>query len=169
MYVDGDTLEDPRKVTALVVACYVVAVGAAVGFAIAPTPTVLPHASVALRVLAVGLLGLGGIVGAPTAWLGKWWLERAAATACLGGVLVLLFDVVVLLHPNEPNLMAPVLTLTTALFSTGLWASRILRINVQPYAPGRGPEMPEMQADKLIAHIIAEDYGHQGGADPPRV
>ena len=160
------TMEEPRTITALMVFFYTVAVGAAVGFAIVPTPHPLPHSNFVLQVLAVGLLGLGGLIGAPTAWLGKWWLERACATACLGGMFVLLFDVAVLLHPQKPNLAAPVLTLTAVLFSMGLWGTRILRINGQPYAPGRGPETPEMQADKLLAHIIAEDHEHQGWANP---
>ena len=166
LYTLWGTLEEPRTITALMVFFYTVAVGAAVGLAIVPTPHPLPHTNAVLQVLAVGLLGLGGLIGAPTAWLGKWWLERAGATACLGGMLVLLFDVAVLLYPQEPNLAAPVLTLTAVLFSMGLWGTRILRINGQPYAPGRGPETPEMQADKLLAHIIAADHEHHGGANP---
>lgn len=154
------TVEEPKWTTTIMVAGYLVAIATAIGFIVVPTPHPLPYTNLVLQVLAVGMLALGGIIGAPMAWLGRWWVERSGAALCLGGVLVTLFDVVVLLLPGGPSLVAPVLTVGAVGFSVVLFASRLSRVNKQPYAPGRGPETPEMRADKLLAHIIAEDTSH---------
>jgi hypothetical protein len=134
----------------------VCAVGAVLVVAV-PTPHPIPYSDAALVWASSALLGAGGVVGFFTAWWGTWYVERAAALSCFGGVLVMLFETVTLLWPGPPDLSAPALTLATAVLSCVLFFTRWLRTKQQPYAPGRGPELPERQADKLLAHMVAED------------
>ena len=158
------TLEEPRRVTAFMVMAYITAVFAGLSLVLFPNPHPLPYSDGVLQVLGALTLTLGGLVGAPSAWSGRWWLETSAATACLGGSAVTLFEATVLLAPGHPDLTAPSLTIPAVIFSMLFFASRRERVRRQPYAPGRGPETPEVQSDKLLAHIIAEEHKRGQGA-----
>lgn len=160
------TMEEPRKVTALMVTAYVVAVAAGVTMALYPTPHPLPYSDTVLRTLGALALGLGGLMGAPSAWLGKWWVESGAATSCMGGMVLALFEVLVLVWPGSPGpaLQAPAVTIAGVLFSILFFATRRQRVRRQPYAPGKGPGTPEIQSDMLLARIIADEQRRGQGA-----
>lgn len=160
------TMEEPRKVTTLMVVAYAVAVVAGVTMAVYPTPHPLPYSDGVLRTLGALTLGLGGLMGAPSAWLGRWWVESGAATACLGGMVLALFEVLVLVWPGSPGppLQAPVVTIAAVLFSILFFATRRQRVRRQPYAPGKGPDTPEIQSDVLLARIIADEQRRGQGA-----
>lgn len=160
------TMEEPRKVTAIMVVAYIIAVAAGVTMALYPTPHPLPYSDTALRTLGALALGLGGLMGAPSAWLGKWWVESGAATSCMGGMVLALFEVLVLVWPGSPGppLQAPGVTIAGVLFSILLFATRRQLVRRQPYAPGKGPGTPEVRSDMLLAHIIADEQRRGQGA-----
>lgn len=149
------TLEEPRWETATYVLAYVVLLAAAVGVIVVPNPHPLPRSGVALEIATCVLLGLAGLVGAPAAWAGSWWAERAAAMAAVGGTLVMLVESVIL--ATTFTLAAPSLTVPASLLSLLLFVIRLLRVTTQPYAPGKGPALPEVQADHLLAAMVKED------------
>ena len=158
-----DTLAEPPRVTACMVVAYAMAVLGGVLVVLHPTPHPLPYTDAPLLWASTLLLVGGGLVGLPTAWWGWWFAERAAALACFGGTLVMLFETVVLLWPGGPELTAPALTLSAASMACILFLTRWFRTREQPYAPGRGPELPEVQADRLLAHIVAEAREYRAG------
>lgn len=152
------SLEEPRKVTALMVFAYAVAVVSAYMTLAMPNPHPFPWADRLLSVLGAVLMSLGGLVGMPTAWTGKWWIERGAATACLGGVGLSVFEAVVLAWPGPPELVAPALTLPAVAFSVLLFAARLLRVTGRPYAPGKGPVTPDDKAAEVLAAMVAHEH-----------
>lgn len=157
------TLEEPRGLTAVYVVAYLVAVAAAVGAMVTPTPHPLPYTDTGLRVMVVVFLGVSGLVGAPAAWAGAWWLERAAAMGALGGAGVMLFEAsVAWLYPGGPVLMAPALTVPASVFSVLLFLVRLIRVTQQPYAPGKGPDLPEVAAERLLSHMVQEEQERKG-------
>ena len=154
------SIEEPRLVTVVMVTMYAAALLASAALIRTPAPTPIPHTSWIFTWVGAVFFGIGGLLGMPTAWTGKWWVERVAAGACLGGSIVMLFEVGVLLHPAEPNLLAPALTLPGSVFSVGLFLTRFFRVRSQPYAPGKGPVLPKVQATELVNQMVAEDL-HQ--------
>ena len=151
------SIEEPRLVTAVMVAMYAAALLAPIAMIQNPAPNPLPRTGWIFTWAGAVFFGIGGLLGMPSAWTGKWWIERVAAGACLGGSLVMLFEVGILLHPAEPNLLAPALTLPGSVFSAGLFLTRSLRVRSRPYAPGKGPALPKAEAAAIVNQMVAED------------
>lgn len=151
------SVNEPRRVTMAVVVAYAVAVVAAVGVVVDPTPHPIPGTDVVFIALAAALLGAGGLVGIPTAWAGRWWIERVAATACLGGALLFLFEALTLYAPGTPDLGAPNLTVASAGWGVALFTSRLFRVSRSPYAAGKGPALPEDTSDQLVADMLVRE------------
>ena len=150
------TVEEPRAVTVIAVLAYAVAVWAGVGLIVDPPAHPLSHADAVLRWFGAAALITAGVLGAPAAWAGKWWLERVGATAALAGLLVTGFEVAAIAWPGPPDLYAPGLTVPAAALAILAFAARLSRVVQRPYAPGRGPELPEHKAQAVVAKIIAE-------------
>ena len=151
------SVNEPRRVTMTAVMAYAVAVAASVGVVADPTPHPIPGTDAAFIALAAALLGVGGLVGIPTAWAGRWWIERVAAMACLGGSVLFLFEALTLYAPGGPDLTAPSLTVTSAGWGVALFTSRLFRVSRRPYAAGKGPSLPEDTSDQLVAVMLVRE------------
>ena len=137
-----DSLYEPKGVTALIVLGYVYAVGAGIWAALHDVSFLIAGvASPWVHTFTVLTLVGGGTLGAPTAWIGAWWLERAAALSCMVGTVY-----VAAVSPDV-GFLAP--------FATLLWLPRFLRVRQAPFAPGRGPLTPATKqtiSDVLDGH-----------------
>jgi hypothetical protein len=127
------TLYEPRAVTAVMVTVYGIAVG--LGITLLGAPAIIPAAHW-IQIVA-GLFYLTGTIGAPSAWVGAWWLERAITIAMIGGVILSSGLLLTAHPPAEPAVWA--LLLAGIGFVVALFLTRTLRTWSRPFAPGHGP------------------------------
>ena len=81
-----DTMEEPRSVTAVMVVVYCLISVAGVMF-------LLHVGSLPVVVITAGVIMLvSGLLGAPSAWRGSWWLEGPAALLAVVGMLLISID-----------------------------------------------------------------------------
>lgn len=151
------SLHEPRDATAWAVGSYAVAVVA--GFVLllaAPVHQWSSGVDELLRWIGALLLIVGGLYGAPTAWMGVWHRERVAAVMCAAGGGVTLFEVIAIAWPGPPDLYAPWFTVIGSVWGVARFGSRFTRVREAPFAPGRGPELPEEAAKRVMSRIIAD-------------
>lgn len=140
---------EPRLETGGVVTAYAVAIIMALWVVLDPPV----GATIVEPYLFGGMAALllaGGSIGIPTAWLGKWYIETIAATACLGGAVLALVDVVLLESVKHwTPLSRPVLTIFATIFMVLFFAVRLAKIRSRVEAPGQGDETSVEIADRI--------------------
>nr|DAV08370.1 MAG TPA: hypothetical protein [Caudoviricetes sp.] len=126
-----DTMEEPRAVTAVMVLVYCLISFTGVMF-------LLRVGSLPGVVIAAGVIMLvSGILGAPSAWRGSWWLEGPAALLAVVGMLLVAIDELLLptAHLRWP-LHVIILSVIIGLF----FLARALRVWPYLYRPGVLPK-----------------------------
>ena len=144
------SLHEPRPVTAAMVAVYLVVATVGALMLVESIP-VMWHAP--YRQIEAAILLAAGVVGAPTAWLGRWYIERAACLAWtgVGGIMA-----VTLIADHWREMLTHPVTAATAI-GVASWVAlgltRWVRVSHQPYAPGRGP-VPTSVQEEIAAEVV---------------
>ena len=132
-------MHEPRAVTAVtvVVYCLIAATGVMFLLRAGSLPEVVIVAGVVMLV--------SGILGAPSAWRGSWWLEGPAALLAVVGMLLISIDELLLptAHVRWP-LHGIILSVIIGLFFLG----RALRIWPYSYRPGVLPKTELEKAEE---------------------
>ena len=141
------SLEEPPEVTAFAVVVHFAAIVGGLGlcFDSAPVLVAVP------RVFETGLgvaFALAGLVGLPSAWAGKWWLERIALSVMLSALTVM---VGILLSTSVVGADVYWLTLFLMVPAYAFYITRWLRMRKTAYKPGTGPLTPHQKAMVLEA------------------
>nr|DAT15648.1 MAG TPA: hypothetical protein [Caudoviricetes sp.] len=133
------TMEEPRSVTAIMVVVYCLISVTGVMF-------LLRVGSLPWVVIAAGAIMLiSGILGAPSAWRGSWWLEGPAALLAVVGMLLISIDELLLptAHVRWP-LHGIILSVIIGL----LFLGRALRVWPYSYRPGVLPKTELEKAEE---------------------
>lgn len=133
------TMEEPRSVTAVMVGIYCLISVTGVIF-------LLRVGSLPVTVIAAGVSMLvSGILGAPSAWRGSWWLEGPAALLAVVGMLLISIDELLLptAHVRWP-LHVIILSVIIGLFFLG----RALRVWPYSYRSGVLPKTELEKAEE---------------------
>lgn len=133
------TMEEPRSVTAVmvVVYCLISITGVMFLLRVGSLPWVVITAGVVMLV--------SGILGAPSAWRGSWWLEGPAALLAVVGMLLISIDELLLptAHVRWP-LHVIILSVIIGLF----FLARALRVWPYSYRPGVLPKTELEKAEE---------------------
>ena len=133
------TMEEPRSVTAVmvVVYCLISVTGVMFLFRVGSLPWVVITAGAVMLV--------SGILGAPSAWRGSWWLEGPAALLAVIGMLLISIDELLLptAHVRWP-LHGIILSVIIGLLLLG----RALRVWPYSYRPGVLPKTELERAEE---------------------
>lgn len=133
------TMEEPRSVTGVmvVVYCFICVTGGMFLFRVGSLPVIVIAAGVFMLV--------SGILGAPSAWIGSWWLEGPAALLAVVGILLVAIDELLLAtaHLRWP-LHVIILSVIIALF----FLARALRVWPYSYRPGVLPKTELEKAEE---------------------
>ena len=158
------TLSEPKIVTLIMVATYLLAIASGSMLVFSGVYATHPLYS-PLAILSGITLGLSGLVGIPTAWLGKHWVERGAAIGLAAGAFFVGFTILVsyIEHLSPPLTVESIFNVlwTGIVFLYGL--NRFERCRLAPYALGKGPLLPEHK--KLVA-ISKMDLDWQAATNP---
>ena len=133
------TLHEPRLVTAVMVMVYSLISVTGVMF-------LLRVGSLPWTVITAGIIMLvSGILGAPSAWRGSWWLEGPAALLAVVGMLLISIDELLLptAHVRWP-LHVIILSVIIGLF----FLARALRVWPYSYRPGVLPKTELEKAEE---------------------
>ena len=133
------TLHEPRLVTAVMVMIYCLISVTGVTF-------LLRVGSLSWAVITAGAIMLvSGILGAPSAWRGSWWMEGPAALLAVVGMLLISIDELLLptAHVRWP-LHVIILSVIIGLFFLG----RALRVWPYSYRPGVLPKTELEKAEE---------------------
>ena len=133
------TMEEPRSVTGVMVVVYCLISVTGVLF-------LLHVGSLPGVVIAAGVIMLvSGILGAPSAWRGSWWLEGPAALLAVVGMLLVAIDELLLptAHVRWP-LHVIILSVIIGLF----FLARALRVWPYSYRPGVLPKTELEKAEE---------------------
>lgn len=134
-----DTLEEPRSVTAVMVVVYWF-------ISLTGALFLLRVGSLSWIVIVAGAIMLvSGLLGAPSAWRGSWWLEGPAALLAVVGMLLVSVDELLLptAHVRWP-LHVIILSVIIGLFFLG----RALRVWPYSYRPGVLPKTELEKAEE---------------------
>lgn len=133
------TMEEPRSVTGAMVVIYCL-------ISITGVMFLLRVGSLPVVVITAGVIMLvSGILGAPSAWRGSWWLEGPAALLAVVGMLLISIDEFLLptAHVRWP-LHVIILSVIIGLFFLG----RALRVWPYSYRPGVLPKTELEKAEE---------------------
>lgn len=142
-----DTMEEPRLVTAGMVAVYWLISFTGMLF-------LLRVGSLSWIVIVAGAIMLvSGLLGAPSAWRGSWWLEGPAALLAVVGMLLISIDELLLptAHVRWP-LHVIILSVIIGLFFLG----RALRVWPYSYRPGVLPKTELEKAEEKYVRTRKE-------------
>lgn len=134
-----DTMEEPRSVTAVMVMVYLL-------ISFTGTLFLLRVGSLSWVVIVAGaIMMVSGILGAPSAWMGSWWLEGPAALLAVVGMLLISIDELLLptAHVRWP-LHGIILSVIIGL----LFLGRALRVWPYSYRPGVLPKTELEKAEE---------------------
>lgn len=132
-------MSEPRSVTATMVVIYTAITITGIGFltSVATLPWVV--------ILAGVLMVVSGVLGAPSAWLGSWWLEGPAALTSVVGIMLISINELVLTTPHVHwPLHVIILSVIIALF----FFARALRVWPYSYRPGVLPKSKLEEAEE---------------------
>lgn len=141
------TMEEPRSVTAVMVVIYYLISVTGVMF-------LLRVGSLPWVVITAGVIMLvSGILGAPSAWRGSWWLEGPAALLAVIGMLLISIDELLLptAHVRWP-LHVIILSVIIGLF----FLARALRVWPYSYRPGVLPKTELEKAEEKFMRTRKE-------------
>lgn len=133
------TMEEPRLVTAIMVVVYWL-------ISFTGTLFLLRVGSLSWVVITAGVIMLvSGLLGAPSAWRGSWWLEGPAALLAVVGMLLISIDELLLptAHVRWP-LHGIILSVIIGL----LFLGRALRVWPYSYRPGVLPKTELEKAEE---------------------
>ena len=133
------TMEEPRSVTGVMVVVYCL-------ISVTGGLFLLRAGSLPGVVIAAGAVMLvSGILGAPSAWRGSWWLEGPAALLAVVGMLLVAIDELLLptAHVRWP-LHVIILSVIISLF----FLARALRVWPYSYRPGVLPKTELEKAEE---------------------
>lgn len=134
-----NTMEEPRSVTAVIVAvyCLISVTGVVFLLRVGSLPWVVIMAGVVMLV--------SGMLGAPSAWRGSWWLEGPAALLGVVGMLLIAIDELLLptAHVRWP-LHVIIISVIISLF----FLARALRVWPYSYRPGVLPKTELEKAEE---------------------
>lgn len=133
------TMEEPRSVTGVMVViyCLISVTGVMFLFRVDSLPWVVITAGATMLV--------SGILGAPSAWRGSWWLEGPAALLAVVGMLLISIDELLLptAHVRWP-LHVIILSVIISLF----FLARAVRVWPYSYRPGVLPKTELEKAEE---------------------
>ena len=133
------TMEEPRSVTAVMVVIYCL-------ISIAGGMFLLRTGSQSWTVIIAGAIMLvSGILGAPSAWRGSWWLEGPAALLGVVGMLLISINEVLL---STPHVRWPLHVIILSVIIALLFLGRALRIWPYSYRPGVLPKTELEKAEE---------------------
>lgn len=141
------SLEEPPEVTMFAVVVHFAAFVTGMGLWLDSTPVMeaVPRGfEVGLGVAFVA----SGLVGLPSAWTGKWWLERITLSVMLSALTVM---VGIMLSTTVLGEDVYWLTLFLMVPAYGFYVTRWLRMRKTAYKPGTGPLTPYQKAMVLEA------------------
>ena len=134
-----DTMEEPRLVTAVMVVVYWL-------ISLTGTLFLLRVGSLSWIVIVAGAIMLvSGILGAPSAWRGSWWLEGPAALLAVVGMLLISIDE--LLLPTA-HVRWPLHVIILSVIIGLLFLGRALRVWPYSYRPGVLPKTELEKAEE---------------------
>lgn len=141
------TMEEPRSVTAAMVAIYCLI--SITGFMFLLRVGSLPW----VVITAGAVMLVSGVLGAPSAWRGSWWLEGPAALLAVVGMLLISIDELLLptAHVRWP-LHVIILSVIIGLF----FLARALRVWPYSYRPGVLPKTELEKAEEKYARTRKE-------------
>ena len=142
-----NSMEEPRAVTAVMVTVYGL-------ISFAGTLFLLRVGSLSWMVIVAGAIMLvAGILGAPSAWRGSWWLEGPAALLAVVGMLLISIDELLLptAHVRWP-LHGIILSVIIGLFFLG----RAFRVWPYSYRPGVLPKTELEKAEEKYTRTRKE-------------
>ena len=125
------SMQEPKAVTAVMVVVYtlLVLMGASLLVGVRPVPAAVAIGGV--------LMLLAGAAGAPSAWVGSWWLEGPAALLAVAGlVMVALSEFIA----NPGHVQWPGHVLGLSVIITLFFLGRALRVWPYSYRPGVLPK-----------------------------
>ena len=141
------TMEEPRAVTAVMVAVYWL-------ISFTGTLFLLRVGSLSWLVIAAGAIMLvSGLLGAPSAWRGSWWLEGPAALLAVVGMLLISIDE--LLLPTA-HVRWPLHVIILSVIIGLLFLGRALRVWPYSYRPGVLPKTELEKAEEKYTRARKE-------------
>ena len=141
------SLEEPPEVTVFAVVVHFAAVVGGLGLWLDPTPVLVAVPQVFETGLGLAF-ALSGLVGLPSAWTGRWWLERITLSVVLSALTV---TVGILLSTTVMGVDVYWMTLFLMVPAYGFYITRWLRMRRTAYKPGTGPLTPYQKAMVLKA------------------
>lgn len=125
------SMSEPKSVTAVMVTIYV-------AIAVTGAMFITHVATLPLIVIVAGvLMVVSGVLGAPSAWFGSWWLEGPSALMAVVGMMLIAVNELMLTTPHVRwPLHMIVLSVIIALF----FLARALRVWPYSYRPGVLPK-----------------------------
>lgn len=142
-----DTMEEPRSVTAVMVVVYWL-------ISLTGTLFLLRVGSLSWIVIVAGAIMLvSGLLGAPSAWRGSWWLEGPAALLAVVGML--LISINELLLPTA-HVRWPLHVIILSVIIGLLFLGRALRVWPYSYRPGVLPKTELEKAEEKYTRTRKE-------------
>ena len=142
-----NTMEEPRLVTAVMVVVYWL-------ISFTGTLFLLRVASLSWIVIVAGAIMLvSGLLGAPSAWRGSWWLEGPAALLAVVGMLLISIDE--LLLPTA-HVRWPLHVIILSVIIGLLFLGRALRVWPYSYRPGVLPKTELEKAEEKCTRTRKE-------------
>ena len=135
-------MEEPRSVTAVmvVVYCLISVTGMMFLFRVASLSWVV--------IVAGAIMLVSGLLGAPSAWRGSWWLEGPAALLAVVGMLLISIDE--LLLPTA-HVRWPLHVIILSVIISLLFLGRAFRVWPYSYRPG---VLPKTELEKAEERCI---------------
>lgn len=141
------TMREPRSVTAVMVVVYTL-------IAVSGALFLLNAGNLPWVVVAAGALMLvSGVLGAPSAWLGSWWLEGPAALFAVVGMLLISCDELFL---STGHVSWPVHVILLSVIIGLFFLGRALRVWPYSYRPGVLPKTELEKAQEKFARTRME-------------
>lgn len=142
-----NTMEEPRSVTSVMVVVYCL-------ISITGTLFLLRVGSLPWMVIVAGAIMLvSGLLGAPSAWRGSWWLEGPAALLAVVGMLLISIDE--LLLPTA-HVRWPLHVIILSVIIGLLFVGRALRVWPYSYRPGVLPKTKLEKAEEKYTRTRKE-------------
>ena len=134
-----DAMEEPRAVTAVMVLVYCL-------ISFTGTLFLLRVVSLPWVVIVAGVIMLvSGLLGAPSAWRGSWWLEGPAALLAVVGMLLIAIDELLL---STAHVRWPLHVIILSVIIGLLFLGRALRVWPYSYRPGVLPKTELEKAEE---------------------
>lgn len=142
-----NTMEEPRSVTAVMVAVYCL-------ISFTGTLFLLRVGSLSWIVIVAGAIMLvSGLLGAPSAWRGSWWLEGPAALLAVVGMQLISIDE--LLLPTA-HVRWPLHVIILSVIIGLLFLGRAFRVWPYSYRPGVLPKTELEKAEEKYTRTRKE-------------